>query len=137
MPRKSHVRMPSDRASDRPEGPNVQKGLSIDGLFVRPHTPETISDAQRAVTRVHLRRPETVEESGMVLAMLGLLPDRPATAEAGVPAPEALDFTCPYCNASPRVRCHSDRGGERPTHTERKRLAEHSPTPEKENPTDG
>jgi len=117
MHRKPSGRLPADMARIRPEAPAPQKGISLDGLHVQPMTEQTRFDAVRAVTHVHLNRPETVAESAVVLAALGLLPERPAAA-AG-----PLDLECAYCDAPAGQRCRSARGEARPIHLWRKRAA--------------
>jgi hypothetical protein len=121
MARRPSGRLPADRASARPESaPTLQKGLSTEGLYVPPPTPEQQFDAVRAVE--FQRQQGAVDFAGAaeILFALGLASPG-GTTEANPAVPK--DFDCPTCDAPKGTGCLSGDGRYMRFHIARIRLA--------------
>jgi len=110
---KKHVSVAVDRTPDRPKtGPGKDfHHDAANALGTITATEETRDNARRAITYVHLHRPETVAASRDVLSALGLT-ERPraATPPPAAPDPGPLSVPCPQCLEPVGHRCRSVNG---------------------------
>jgi hypothetical protein len=125
MARKPSGRFPADRASDRPESPNPQNGISTEGLYVPPPSPEQQFDAVRAVEFQRQRGALDFAGAAEILFALGLaVPGGTTEAHPSVPK----DFDCPTCDAAKGQGCLSGDGRYMRFHAARIRLARNAIT---------
>lgn len=93
--------------ADARQSPNVQKGLSLDGLHVSPLSPTTRMDA---VAVVELRRQRGILGAGyaasaVVLEAMGLIRDEEKPAQVN-----PLSVACPRCGVEAKFPCKPLRG---------------------------
>ena len=120
MKRHPSGRLPADRTADRKASPNPHNGISTEGLYVPPPSPEMQFDAVRAIE--FQRQQGVIDFAGAaeVLFALGLADPKGGTEEhPSVPK----DFDCPTCDAVKGVGCLSGDGRYMRFHVARIRLA--------------
>ena len=127
MPRKPSGRLRASHGRDRDEtpSPNPVNGLSTEGLYVPPPSPEQQFDAVRAVE--FQRQQGAIDFAGAaeILFALGLAQPGGTTEEhPAVPK----DFECPTCDAPVGTGCLSGDGRYMRFHIGRIRLAENAVT---------
>lgn len=111
---------PVDFTRDRTQSPNVQNGISTEGLYVPPLDPAKQLDAVRAIE--FQRQQGAIDFAGAaeILFALGLAEPK-GVSEAHPSVPK--DFDCPTCEAPKGRGCSTGDGREMRFHVARIRLA--------------